>query len=80
MNRTAVTSSQIDSTGYDAATRTLEIAFHGRKDKDGKPTAPSVYQYKDFPPEKWAAFQAAESKGKYFGAEIKGKYQYQKVS
>lgn len=80
MTRTPVTSSQIDSIGFDATTKTLEIAFHGRKDAQGVRTAPSVYQYKEFPADKWAEFQAAESKGKYFGANIKGRYAYTKTS
>jgi hypothetical protein len=72
INRHEVESSNIASIGYDPETQTLEIEF-----KRG-----GVYQYSDVPADVWEAFQAAESKGKFFHAEIKkgGGYEYTKVS
>ena len=67
---TPVTSSQIESIGHDAETNTLHIRFH----RGG------LYTYADFPAEKFTAFQAAESKGKYLSAEIKGKHEFTKHS
>lgn len=76
MNRTPVESRLIDSIGYDPKSQTLEIAFPPKKDSLPGPGV-SVYQYQNVPPEVHAAFMAAESKGKFFGAEIKpNKYQY----
>lgn len=65
-----VQSSQIGSIGYDAATQTLYVQF-----KRG-----GLYSYENVPAEKWQRFQAAESKGKFLGAEIKGHFNYKKLS
>lgn len=65
---TACESSQMKAVGYDAATKTLAIRFNPTK------TAPagSVYTYSNVPPDVFAEFQGAESKGKFFGERIKG--------
>jgi len=56
-------SSQIAARGYHPETKTLALTFtRGIK---------SVYHYPDFPPEQWEAFMAADSAGKFFGANIK---------
>jgi hypothetical protein len=70
---TACASSQISGYGYDAATQTLAISFPGR---GAQPD--TIYHYFDVPPEVYAALQAAESKGKFFGAEIRTKFRYEK--
>lgn len=78
MERQPVVSSQISAVGYDAETQVLEVEF---KNAGGKPN--SVYQYANFPPEKWAEFQKAESVGSYFYRNIKNNpsvYPYRKVS
>lgn len=68
----AVSSSQISAIGFTASTEegqpgTCTIAF------PAKGEAPAgVYQY-PMSPEKFAEFQAADSKGKFFGAEIRAK-------
>lgn len=62
INMAPVESSQIASVGYDQATKTLAILFA----RGG-----SLYQYPDVEPEVHAAFIAAESVGKYFGAHLK---------
>lgn len=62
MTHTPVTSSQLVSVGYDAATETLEIKF-----KNGH-----VYQYQNVPAKMHAELMAAESIGSYFIKHIKG--------
>ena len=61
-------SSQIHSHGHDAATNTLALRF---KNKGGP--GQFVYYYSNYTADDYAAFLAAESKGKYFGAHIKDK-------
>ncbi|MDE2470724.1 MAG: KTSC domain-containing protein [Bradyrhizobium sp.] len=61
-----VESSQIHSVGYDPLTKTLAVRFHGPK---GKPSA--LYHYADVAPAKFADFERAESKGKWFHQHIK---------
>lgn len=71
----AVESSQIASIGYDAASKTLAIAF---KKKNGPP---SVYHYDNVPADVHQQFMAAESKGRFFGANIKANpdFTYRKI-
>ena len=74
----SVTSSQLHSYGYDAATQTLAIRFKNFNGNVG-----STYHYANFTPTDWDAFKAAESKGSHFGKFIKKeavKYPYIKVS
>jgi hypothetical protein len=66
-----VNSSQLNALGYDADTNTLAIRFPGRGDNPG-----AVYHYSNVPPDVYAAFMAAESKGKFFLANIKGNANY----
>lgn len=54
-------SSNIAGIGYDAEAKTLRVVFKGG----------ATYEYENVPSDKWAAFQTAESKGKYLAAEIK---------
>lgn len=65
-------SSQISAYGYDEASQTLEIQFPGRG------PASSRYRYADVPADVYAQFHAAESKGKFFGSNIRGRYAYEK--
>ncbi len=75
MKRKPVTSSNVASKGYSKRTRTLEISF-----KPYKPNQPQpVYQYLNVPPEVSAAFDKAESKGKYLHANVIGKFEVEKV-
>lgn len=74
MEREPVESSQIASIGYDAETQTLEVEFKNTR------TPNSVYQYDNFPPEAWAEFKAAESKGSHHIRKIKGAYAYRKIT
>ena len=64
MERQYVDSSMITSAGYDALSCILEVEF-----KNG-----TVWQYHEFPEYMWYEFESAESKGKYFNANIKKQY------
>lgn len=69
IKRTAVSSSNLNSAGYDLKTQTLEIQFN-----DG-----SVYQYHQVPQEIYVGLMKAESHGSYFYAMIRNVFQYKKV-
>ncbi len=62
-------SSQVQSFGYDAATKTLQLAFNSG----------GIYQYHDVPAETFAAMQSCESVGKFLGAEIKNKFKFTRI-
>lgn len=66
-------SSQITAFGYDATTQTLAIQFPGRGVKPG-----DIYHYADVPAHVFEDMKAAESKGKFFGSAIRGRYAYEK--
>lgn len=70
MQYVSVVSSSIEAIGYDASTSVLSIIFIKNK---------SVYFYSGVPTEVHDAFMAAESKGTFLAAEIKGKYSYFKL-
>lgn len=70
MNRTPVTSSNLKSVGYDAASQTLEIEFHSS----------GIYQYSRVPQSVHSGLMSASSHGEYFDAHIKkGGYPYRKI-
>lgn len=69
MERTSVTSSDINTVGYDSETQTLEVEFI----KGG------VYQYSGVPAGEHDALMNADSKGKYLNANIKGRYPFSKM-
>ncbi len=69
MLRTPVSSSDLQSVGYDATTRTLEVEFNNG----------SVYQYSGVPESTYRGLISASSHGKYFHACIKDAYPYQQV-
>jgi len=74
----AVESKQLASIGHHAESNTLAIQFKGW---DGKPG--SVYHYANFTAADFKAFQDAESKGSFFGKNIKKnteKYPYTRIS
>lgn len=69
MKRSKVDSSNLASVGYDSAKKILEIEFnHG-----------GVYQYFDVPQDAYDELMAADSHGKYFAANIRNDYEYQKM-
>lgn len=69
MNHQNISSALLSSAGYDPATKVMEIVFA----RGGR------YAYAEVPPEAWDAFIGAESKGKHFLSDIKGKYEFTKV-
>jgi hypothetical protein len=69
MKRTPVKSSNIASVGYHSASRTLEVEF----------TSGNVYEYKNVTPATALAFRKAKSKGQYFFANIKNKFEGKKL-
>lgn len=65
-----VDSSQIESRGYDATTKTLRVKFR---------RTPEPYDYFDVPAEKWAEFLEADSPGRFLATEIKGTFDFKKL-
>lgn len=64
MERTPVSSSAIQSVGYDTDSQTMEIEFNGGR----------TYQYFDVPAAEHEALMEADSHGAYFNVHIKGHY------
>ncbi len=62
-------SSAFSHEGYDPATQTLAVKYHSG----------GVHHYADVTPEKYAQFQAAESKGSFLAREIKPNHDSAKV-
>ena len=63
----AVASSQLSAVGYSASDEILTIQFPDKGDRPG-----GIYQYAGVKPEVFDAFNAAKSKGSFFGEHIKG--------
>ena len=69
MNRQSVESSNLASIGYDAENEILEVEFkHG-----------GIYQYFDVSESVYEELMNADSHGKYFSANIRNDYEYQKM-
>jgi hypothetical protein len=69
MQRTSVSSSNVESVGYDEDHQTLEIEF-----KNG-----AIYQYFDVPQNIFNTLIAAGSIGAYLASNIKGVYRFSRV-
>lgn len=69
MKRIPVSSSDLQSVGYDSTSRILEIKFHSG----------GIYQYSGVPDSVHRGLMGASSHGKYFHANIKDVYPYRKV-
>ena len=67
--RKPVESSVLASVGYDAGKRVLEIEFHSG----------AIYRYLEVPEEIHRRLLAAESKGHFFGANIRDKFRSERV-
>lgn len=61
-------SSSIAATGYDIATRTLRVQFHGKS---------KVYDYSEVPQETVDAMHKAESIGAFISRNVVGKFAHQ---
>ena len=69
MKRQAVSSSTIESIGYDSTTAILEIEFtHG-----------DLYEYFMVPHSTYLGLARASSKGRFFAEFIRGRYQFRRV-
>lgn len=73
MDMKPVQSSNVHAIGYDESTRDMAIRFH----KNGEPT--NTYTHHDVPPEEHAALMSAESHGKHYAANIRGKFKHAKA-
>jgi hypothetical protein len=75
MEMTPVTSSQIESVGYDPDTMKLHIRFLSKRGPG------SLYQYDNVDLETFNGLVGADSVGRYFGSTIKGNsnYPYRKL-
>ena len=69
MHRTPVTSTCLNSVGYDPKSRTLELEFH----KGG------IYQYFDVPARIHDQLMSASSKGRFFISAIRDEYHDERV-
>lgn len=69
MERENVSSSNLESIGYDYSNEILEIEFKNS----------SVYQYFDVPESIFNELMNASSHGVYFSANIKNDYEYTKL-
>lgn len=73
MKHNPVKSSNIESYGYDAGTRTLEVRF--KPQKNTPPNTPGkLYTFSDVPPETAKGLAGADSPGSYFAANIRGRF------
>lgn len=70
MHRDPVTSSSLNSVGYDPKRQILEVEF-----VDG-----DVYQYFDVPRQTYEAFMQAESMGQFMNWRIKGYHSYRRIN
>ncbi|PMB52010.1 KTSC domain-containing protein [Fischerella thermalis CCMEE 5201] len=62
-------SSMANAIGYDSNTNILQIEFHNG----------AVYQYSDIDQDTWQDLHQADSVGKFFNENVRGKYQYERV-
>jgi hypothetical protein len=69
MERTPVTSNNLSSAGFDEETQTLEVEF-----KNG-----SLYRFSGCSLQEFQGLMNADSKGKYFNANIRNRYPYIKL-
>ncbi len=69
MLRQPVTSSHLQSVGYDPASRILEVEF----------TNGSIYQYTGVPAAIYQELMAAPSHGTYFAQYIRTRYPYKRI-
>jgi hypothetical protein len=69
MDRKPVNSQMLRSVGYDKAAKELEVEFNNG----------GTYRFSGVPEEVHASMLTAPSVGKYFFANVKGKFNYGKV-
>jgi hypothetical protein len=69
LKRIEVTSSNIDSIGYNSEEQILEVCFHNR----------NIYRYFNVPQHIYDNLMSAASHGKYFNANIRNSYTYKQI-
>jgi len=69
MERQKVSSSNINSIGYDTISQTLEIEFHNG----------DIYQYYNVPENVFQSLMSASSHGSFFHHNIKNNYRWRKI-
>lgn len=68
-----IKSSNLKALTYDSEIQELIIEFNGKENEN-------KYKYKKVPQKVIESFLQAESKGKYFHSDIKGKYEFEKIA
>ena len=69
MRRARIDSTSLESVGYEAESKTLEVEFlHG-----------GVYRYFEVPEAIHAELMKAESKGRFFQANIRNKFRFERT-
>lgn len=69
MRRVTVESTTLQSMGYEAASRTLEIEFQSG----------AVYRYLNVPAHVYRGLCEADSKGRYFNDQVRDQYEFQRA-
>jgi len=69
IQREYVSSSNVVSVGYDAASQTLEVEFRSG----------GVYQYYNVPQGVYDQFMSAPSKGRFLAYQVKNQFPYSRV-
>lgn len=64
-----ISSSNLKSAGFNTETETLTITFNNG----------AIYEYYEFPWDKFTKFRMSESQGKFLNGNINGKYKFKKV-
>jgi hypothetical protein len=64
-----INSSMATAVGYDDGKNILQVEFHNG----------AVYQYSDIDQDTWQDLHQADSIGKFFNENVRGKYQYERV-
>lgn len=75
MERTPVQSQNIASIGYHEPTKILEVEFHPSKSNK----VSRVYKHYGIEPQMHADFMAADSKGKFYAENIRGRFEYKRL-
>src|SRR5687768_2279843 len=69
VKRESVNSTNLRSIGYHRGLRVLEIEFHSG----------SIYRYREVPLNAYAALIRADSKGRHFSRQIRGRYEFKRM-
>lgn len=69
MNRQPVTSTSLAAVAFDYGSNTLEVEFQNAR----------VYRYRGVPQAIYENLKEAESKGRFFNANIRNRYPYVRV-